>query len=187
MECRACHHDDASARGARATRCTRVKRVRCLGQKLYILNHVASLCSAGLDHGCTRLHCGGVGCEVVVWSRRPVLSVDGASVHIGLLFRTLMLSPRACRRCTLTGGVLIQWQFVVGVEGIDCTTWTFHPERAEPQVLDGMLVRGRNAKRLAELLNTSEAQLAGLSPAEVVGLRLYTGASWCLLCIDVGR
>ena len=97
-----------------------------------------------------------------------------------------MLSPRACRRCTLTGGVLIQWQFVVGVEGIDCTTWRFQPERAEPQVLDGMLVGGRNAKRLAELLNTSEAQLAGLSPAEVVGLRLYTGASWCLLCIDVG-
>ena len=80
-----------------------------------------------------------------------------------------------------------QWHFVVGLEGLDCNTWTFDPQRAEPEVLLGMLVHGRNAKRLSELLNTSEAQLAGLAPAEVVALRLYTGRAhlWSTLVLHM--
>ena len=74
-----------------------------------------------------------------------------------------------------------EWDFVVGIDGIDKSTWTFVIERAEPKVRDKMMVHGRNRKRLAELLDTDEARqgddgerLAD-SPAEVVALRLYTG------------
>ena len=39
------------------------------------------------------------------------------------------------------------------------------------------LESGRNAKSLADLLDTLEARAANLSAAEVVALRLYTGPS----------
>jgi len=70
---------------------------------------------------------------------------------------------------------------VVGTEGVDKSTWKFDIKRAVPHVLDEMMVAGRNAKSLAELLDTEEARqgdegerLAD-SPAEVVALRLYSG------------
>ena len=78
-----------------------------------------------------------------------------------------------------------EWGFVVGIEGLDKSSWTFVIARAVPHVQDGMMVPGRNAKSLAELLDTEEARqgdegerLAD-SPAEMVALRLYTGV-YCL-------
>jgi hypothetical protein len=38
-----------------------------------------------------------------------------------------------------------------------------------------MMVNGRNAKWLIELIETEQARRAGLSAAEVVAVRLYTG------------
>jgi len=76
-----------------------------------------------------------------------------------------------------------EWAFVVGIEGLDKSTWTFDIERAVPQVLDGMMVHGRNAKSLAELLEDEARQVGDeedrLSTAEVVAVRLYTGV-YCL-------
>ena len=51
-----------------------------------------------------------------------------------------------------------QWAFVVGIEGVDKSTWEFDIKWAVPHVLDGMMVAGRNAKSLAELLDTDEAR-----------------------------
>ena len=70
---------------------------------------------------------------------------------------------------------------MVGTKGVDKSTWKFDIKRAVPHVLDGMMVAGRNAKSLAELLDTDEAregdegERLSDSPAEVVALRLYTG------------
>jgi hypothetical protein len=69
-----------------------------------------------------------------------------------------------------------EWLFVVGREGLDRGTWTLNPAQSVPHVLRE-LEAGRNAKRLADLLDTPEAQEAGLLAAEVVALRLYTGPS----------
>ena len=68
----------------------------------------------------------------------------------------------------------IEWLLVVGKEGVDRDTWTFNIARSHPCVTN-YLESGRNAKRLADLLDKPEAQKAGLSAAEVVALRLYTG------------
>ena len=46
---------------------------------------------------------------------------------------------------------------------------------AEPEVADGMMVPGRNSKRLADLQQTPAAIKAGLSAAEIVAVRLYSG------------
>ena len=67
-----------------------------------------------------------------------------------------------------------EWLFVVGTLGLDRTSWTFDLALAEP-VVDGMMVAGRNSKRLADLMQTSDAQRAGLLIEEVVAVRLYTG------------
>ena len=40
---------------------------------------------------------------------------------------------------------------------------------------DGMMVDGRNQKRLADLNQTPAAKEAGLSAAEIVAVRLYSG------------
>ena len=53
---------------------------------------------------------------------------------------------------------LCQWLFVVGEQGLDRDTWKFKPESSEPKIEEGMMVHGRNAKRLAELLAMVEAQ-----------------------------
>ena len=67
---------------------------------------------------------------------------------------------------------------------------------AEPEVADGMMVPGRNSKRLADLLQTPAAIQAGLSAAEIVAVRLYSGegiisysmyAVFCMSCVCVGR
>ena len=58
-----------------------------------------------------------------------------------------------------------------------------------------MLVDGRNAKKLAALLQSPEVERAGVSAAEVVALRLYTGnpsshqcvASIVYMIAQVGR
>lgn len=71
-----------------------------------------------------------------------------------------------------------EWKFVVGDHGLDTDSWQFLPENAEPHIAEGMMVRGRNAKRLADLLRTDAAIKAKLSAAEVVAVRLYTGASY---------
>ena len=68
-----------------------------------------------------------------------------------------------------------EWLFVVGSAGLDRKTWTFDIAGAEPVVEEGMMVQGRNAKKLSALLHSPEAKRASLSAAEVVGLRLYTG------------
>ena len=68
-----------------------------------------------------------------------------------------------------------EWHYVVGREGVDLNTWEFVVSMSEPDVADGMMVAGRNAKRLADLLQTDEARLASLLPVEVVALRLYSG------------
>jgi hypothetical protein len=67
-----------------------------------------------------------------------------------------------------------EWLFVVGILGLDRTSWTFDLALAEP-VVDGMMVSGRNAKRLADLVETAESKKAGLWIEEIVALRLYTG------------
>jgi hypothetical protein len=74
---------------------------------------------------------------------------------------------------------LDEWLFVVGKKGLDLRCWTFIPAESVPIVLRA-LEKGRNAKRLADLLDlldTLEARAANLSAAEVVALRLYTGPS----------
>jgi len=68
-----------------------------------------------------------------------------------------------------------EWGFVVGTHGLDRSTWTFDVAGAEPVVEEGMLVDGRNAKKLAALLQSPEVKRAGVTAAEVVALRLYTG------------
>ena len=70
-----------------------------------------------------------------------------------------------------------EWLFVVGDRGLDKDLWQFDADKAEPVIGEGMMVRGRNAKRLADLLQTDAAVKAKLSAAEVVALRLYTGES----------
>jgi hypothetical protein len=69
-----------------------------------------------------------------------------------------------------------EWVFVVGERGLNFRCWTFIPADSVPLVLRA-LESGRNAKRLADLLDTLEARAANLSAAEVVALRLYTGPS----------
>jgi hypothetical protein len=69
-----------------------------------------------------------------------------------------------------------EWGFVVGKKGLDLRCWTFIPAESVPLVLR-VLESNRNAKRLADLLNTLEARAANLSAAEVVAMRLYTGPS----------
>ena len=70
---------------------------------------------------------------------------------------------------------LQEWLFVVGREGVDLDSWQVVVGKAEPEVGAGMMVSGRNAKRLADLLQTGAARRAGLAPAEVIAVRLYTG------------
>ena len=67
-----------------------------------------------------------------------------------------------------------EWLFVVGKKGLNVRCWTLIPAQSVPLVLRE-LESGRNAKRLADLLDTLEARAAKLSAAEVVALRLYTG------------
>jgi hypothetical protein len=69
-----------------------------------------------------------------------------------------------------------EWVFVVGKKGLNLRSWTFVPAESVPLVMRA-LESGRNAKLLADLLNTLEARAANLSAAEVVALRLYTGPS----------
>jgi hypothetical protein len=68
-----------------------------------------------------------------------------------------------------------EWLFVVGRDGLDKSSWTFDVERAEPVVEEGMMVQGRNAKKLAALLRSPEVKRSDVTVAEVVALRLYTG------------
>jgi len=68
-----------------------------------------------------------------------------------------------------------EWLFVVGSAGLDRKTWTFDIAGAEPVVEQGMMVQGRNAKKLAALLDSPKAKRAALSAAEVVALRLWSG------------
>jgi hypothetical protein len=69
-----------------------------------------------------------------------------------------------------------EWVFVVGKKELNLHCWTLIPAESVPLVLRA-LESGRNAKRLADLLDTLEARAANLSAAEVVALRLYTGPS----------
>jgi hypothetical protein len=69
-----------------------------------------------------------------------------------------------------------EWLFVVGKKGLNLHCWTLIPAQSVPLVLRE-LESGRNAKSLADLLDTLEARAANLSTAEVVALRLYTGPS----------
>jgi hypothetical protein len=69
-----------------------------------------------------------------------------------------------------------EWLFVVGKKGLNRRCWTLIPAQSVPLVLRE-LESGRNAKSLADLLDTLEARAANLSAAEVVALRLYTGPS----------
>jgi hypothetical protein len=68
-----------------------------------------------------------------------------------------------------------EWLFVVGRDGLDKISWTFDVERAEPVVGVGMMVEGRNAEKLAALLQFPEVQRSDVTVAEIVALRLYTG------------
>ena len=68
-----------------------------------------------------------------------------------------------------------EWLFVVGRDGLDKSSWTFDVERAEPVVEEGMMVKGRNAEKLAALLESPEVERSRVECAEVVALRLYTG------------
>ena len=68
-----------------------------------------------------------------------------------------------------------EWLFVVGRDGLDKSSWTFDVERAEPVVEEGMMVEGRNAKKLAALLRSPEVERSHVTVAEIVALRLYTG------------
>ena len=68
-----------------------------------------------------------------------------------------------------------EWLFVVGRDGLDKSSWTFDVERAEPVVEEGMMVEGRNAEKLAALLESPEVERSRVECAEVVALRLYTG------------
>jgi tetratricopeptide (TPR) repeat protein len=76
-----------------------------------------------------------------------------------------------------------EWLFVVGSACLDRVTWTFEIT-AQPKVEKemtmvwqalGMMVEGRNAKTLAVLMQSPKVKRAGMSAAEVVALRLYTG------------
>ena len=68
-----------------------------------------------------------------------------------------------------------EWLFVVGDKGLDQQTWVFDAGHALPEVAEGMMVPGRNAKHLADLLDAPEAKTALLLVPEIVALRLYTG------------
>jgi len=68
-----------------------------------------------------------------------------------------------------------EWLFVVGAKGLDQQSWAFDSACAVPEVAEGMMVPGRNAKHLAALLDSPLAKNAGLGDAEVIALRLYTG------------
>ena len=68
-----------------------------------------------------------------------------------------------------------EWLFVVGRDGLDKSSWTFDVERAEPVVEEGMMVEGRNAEKLAALLQSPEVKRSDVTVAEIVALRLYTG------------
>ena len=73
-----------------------------------------------------------------------------------------------------------EWLFVVGAQGVNQDSWTFDPALSQPEVAEGMMVDGRNAKRLAQVLDTPEVKKAGLSAAEAVAIRLYTGPLYVL-------
>ena len=73
-----------------------------------------------------------------------------------------------------------EWLFVVGAQGVNQDSWTLDPALSEPEVAEGMMVDGRNAKRLAQVLDTPEVKKAGLSAAEAVAIRLYTGPLYVL-------
>ena len=64
--------------------------------------------------------------------------------------------------------------FVVGENGIDTETWELKAD-ARPAQHGPHMVQGRNAKSIAELVESQEAKDAGLHDAEIVALRLYTG------------
>jgi len=68
-----------------------------------------------------------------------------------------------------------EWLFVVGATELDLQTWVFEAADALPEVAEGMMVPGRNAKHLADLLDAPEAKTALLLVPEIVALHLYTG------------
>jgi len=68
-----------------------------------------------------------------------------------------------------------EWLFVVGAKGFDQQSCSFDAACAVPEVAEGIMVPGRNAKHLAALLDSPLAKNAGLGDAEVIALRLYTG------------
>ena len=72
--------------------------------------------------------------------------------------------------CTPKG----QWIYVVGQDGFNNKTFEIDLT-ARPTYDEGDLVEGRNAKSLGELMRAPEVERAGLSIAEVVALRLFTG------------
>lgn len=71
-----------------------------------------------------------------------------------------------------------EWFFVVGSLGVDRNTWEIDMSMAEPEIADDMMVTGRNAKRLADLMERRDVKRAGLVAAEVVAIRLYTGGEF---------
>jgi hypothetical protein len=70
-----------------------------------------------------------------------------------------------------------EWYFVVGVDGIDQETFELKPD-GRPTCREGSMFPGRNAKRVADLMEMPQAQRAGLTGFEIVALRLYSGAMY---------
>ncbi len=64
---------------------------------------------------------------------------------------------------------------MVGRDGLDKSSWTFDVDRAEPVMEEGIMVKGRNAEKLAALLRSPEVKQSVVTVVEVVALRLYTG------------
>jgi len=67
-----------------------------------------------------------------------------------------------------------EFGFVVGTDGIDIVTWELKPQ-ALPTYDDDMMVEGRNAKTIEEVMSSSEAKRSGLRNVEAIALRLYSG------------
>jgi len=77
--------------------------------------------------------------------------------------------------CTPEG----EFFFVVGKDGVNKAEWELRPG-AQPTCGGGSMVAGRNAKSVADLLESPRAKRARLRDAEIIALRLYSGPMYAV-------
>jgi len=77
--------------------------------------------------------------------------------------------------CTPEG----EFFFVVGKDGVNKAEWELKPG-VQSTCGGGSMVAGRNAKSVAELLESPKAKRARLRDAEIIALRLYSGPMYAV-------